>query len=366
VPTRGGGPHVPVWGSARVHLPRHTPRVTAQFLPTRPQAHGPRTCGPPRMRRGERRRRWAAQPGQPLPRRCAGCRLAGAHSRGGEPAPTPQVRPGSRSGRSYGAVRGAPRPESYDTSVAWQPAAPEQTLASWMPPACAPWPGNSTGGAASGCRATSADARPLRKMASRLALLAVLLASSRLAFGSFIVETALLEVLSPNTANFSMAVANFGNPLYGGTLRCVGPTLLQPWQTQPQGRQTLGASRAPEGLSFTSPPPWCHPYDTCPPTPAHARVSRFHSSPRGEVQYLRQERYACTALQARGAKFPGLSKTAGSSFCLPPSTPARPSADATGTTGTLRKQQRAGDARHRAGGPGWCVADVAVGQPHGT
>jgi hypothetical protein len=193
-------------------------------------------------------------------------------------------------------------------------------------------------------------------MASRLALLAVLLASSRLAFGSFIVETALLEVLSPNNANFTMAVANFGNPLYGGTLRCVGPTLLQPWQTQPQGRQTLGASCAPEGLSFTSPLPWCHPYDTRPPTPAHARVSRFHSSPRGEVQYLRQERYACTALQARAQKFPGLAATVFFSASRPCVTPARPSADATGTTGTLRKQQRAGDARHRAGGPGWCVA----------
>ena len=54
----------------------------------------------------------------------------------------------------------------------------------------------------------------------RLALLgAVLLAASRLASGSFIVETALLEVLQPSSANFSMAVANFGNPLYGGTLR---------------------------------------------------------------------------------------------------------------------------------------------------
>jgi hypothetical protein len=53
-----------------------------------------------------------------------------------------------------------------------------------------------------------------------LALWLALLATSLRSIGAgFVVETGLLQLQQPRV-NFSMGVANFGNPIYGGQLRC--------------------------------------------------------------------------------------------------------------------------------------------------
>jgi hypothetical protein len=106
---------------------------------------------------------------------------------------------------------------------------------------------------------------------------------------NFVVETSVLEIIQPVATNFSMAVANFGNPLYGGSLRCA----RAPWRAVPVARVRVAGAHSrtqteefhfcvlPSGLVSHAPAPPCG--HTC----------------SGEVQYKRQERFACSPLQAR-------------------------------------------------------------------
>ena len=80
---------------------------------------------------------------------------------------------------------------------------------------------------------------------------------------NFVVETSVLEIIQPVATNFSMAVANFGNPLYGGSLRCARAL----WRAVPVARVRVAGAHSTTptarpafgtGFSRARAPLWTH------------------------------------------------------------------------------------------------------------
>ena len=306
------------------------------------------------MRPGGKRRRWAAQPGQPLPRRSAGCRLAGERSRGGEAAPPPvQVRPGSRSGKTCGALQACQ--ESYDTgSAACPPAAPAEKQASWMPPARAPLARQLHWRGASGwTRHVSIWPKECPAPSHGVAYGAAGGAAGERPPGSWQLHCgdSSLGGAQSQPRELQHGCRQLRQPAVWGhsPVRLhATPVALAEAAARHRGvrpRRRV-ARRAPTALA----PPLRHP-PCCSPTPGRLTAALHSPGARCSTCDRRDTR----ARRCRHVhwKFPSQSRGLLICFAAPAT---RSCDDATGTTGTLRKQQRAGDARHRVGGPGRCVA----------
>ena len=123
---------------------------------------------------------------------------------------------------------------------------------------------------------------------------------------NFVVETSVLEIIQPVATNFSMAVANFGNPLYGGSLRCA----CAPWRAVPVARKGVAGAHS---MTRTGVPLCVPPSGLVSHAPAPPCGHTFS----GEVQYKRQERFACSPLQARLCLCAQTCRRGGVSFSQP-------------------------------------------------